>query len=202
MIQLTPASVAQLKAEQRAGRAAVRKAKLKLDAERRREREAERMLARNPRVRAKLRKARQAAVDAAIARAIERAARRAALLAEIAQLPETALISDRHGAAFLGTEVSVLHCWGDTGGGPKRYIGADSTFVRYQLKDLIEWMSQRSGEAVETSGAAGHEPASTHAVPQGAGTFAPQLAWARDRSEDAQSTPANNEIADSHGPSE
>jgi hypothetical protein len=140
MLKLTSEAKAQLRAEQRAGRDAVRKAKAEADAKRRLERQRQRL----PKARARAAKAEQAAIAAAVNRAIDHAARRTALLAEIAQLPETAFVSDRHAAAYLGTEVGVLRCWNDMRRGPPTY-GSES-YVRYRISDLVAWMAQRTGE--------------------------------------------------------
>jgi hypothetical protein len=176
MLKLSPESVAQLRAEQRAGRAAVAKAKAELEARAKLERERRRLAARLPRARARAAKAERAALATAVNRAIDRAARRSALLAEITHLPATAFVSDRHAAAYLGTEVGVLRCWSGMRRGP-RYHGANE-FIRYRITDLDQWMSTRANEIVE-------KPEGLFDVAP-----APQLVWSSE-----QSAPAAQEAA-------
>jgi hypothetical protein len=147
MLKLSPEAKAQLRDEQRAGRATVRKARVELEAKRQRD-EARRLLrARLPRALAKAARERQAAIDAAVAQAIDRAARRAALLAELKTLPKDAFVAPPLAAAYIDSTPSVLHCWRSQRRGP-RYHGANA-FIRYTIADLDEWMRTRSNEVIE-----------------------------------------------------
>jgi hypothetical protein len=76
---------------------------------------------------------------------------RAMLLREIVDLPEQALLTSTQAAAYLNTSPGVLANWRSARCGP-RYCGANA-FVRYRLKDLENWISQRAGE-IRTSIAA------------------------------------------------
>jgi hypothetical protein len=69
---------------------------------------------------------------------------RITILNEIANLPPSAFLTAAEAAAFLNTTVGVLANWRSARCGP-RYHGAN-TFIRYRLKDLDEWISQRAWE--------------------------------------------------------
>jgi hypothetical protein len=75
---------------------------------------------------------------------MEKSNNRAIVLREIIDLPEQALLTSAKAAAYLDTTVGVLANWRSARVGPK-YCGAKA-FIRYKLKDLEDWMSQRSGE--------------------------------------------------------
>jgi hypothetical protein len=69
---------------------------------------------------------------------------RAQLLLDIEELSCDSFVSARHAAAVLDTSPSVLANWRSQRRGP-RYCG-NGDFIRYQLRDLHSWMSQRAGE--------------------------------------------------------
>ena len=69
---------------------------------------------------------------------------RTKVLCEIHELPPSALLTPKQAAAYLNTTTGVMANWRSLRRGP-RYHGADD-FVRYRLRDLDDWVSQRASE--------------------------------------------------------
>jgi predicted DNA-binding transcriptional regulator AlpA len=61
-------------------------------------------------------------------------------------LPGGRVVDERELAEMLGISVSVVSKWRRQGSGGPRFIQVSEKLVRYQIRDVQEWLDERKGK--------------------------------------------------------